>query len=204
MDRVHHQLSIIRTRHLHLYVWYQRIVGSQGLCAVPIESWYSSLFRLVHKGRVRNWIQSRSQSGGRGTWYACVFCVLSGWRSREHRLSNSWTQASQTQIYVCCYCTESAFVLKYVVRRALDVDIIGNSDHLWLFSEAVTALLEAGFWDTAPDSSLDSDREIASALSGTGLMLLDVPQNDHFDNAMKKSGTNTETYADFISRNDAP
>jgi hypothetical protein len=73
-----------------------------------------------------------------------------------------------------------------------------------LFSEAVTALLEAGFYDTALDSSLDSDREIASALSGTGLMLLDVPQNDHFDDAMKKSGTNTEAYADLISRNDAP
>lgn len=106
--------------------------------------------------------------------------------------------------YIFSVITPSAGVLKYIIRRAIDLDIIGNSDHLWLFSEAVTALLEPGFYDTTLDSSLQSDREVASALSGTGLVLLNVPRNARFDNAMRELGTDSEIYDDFVGRHDVP
>jgi hypothetical protein len=106
--------------------------------------------------------------------------------------------------YIFTVITPSAGTLKYILREAINQGILGVSDHFWMFSEAVTALLEPGFYQSTLDSSLESDREIAAALSGTGLLILEIPKNDPFDAAMQELRTDEELYDYFVSRHDAP
>lgn len=117
--------------------------------------------------------------------------ALEALKSHEHR-------------YIFTVITPSAGTLKYILRQAINLEILGNSNHLWLFSEAVTALLEPGFYKDTLDNSVESDREIASALSGTGLVLLEIPKNDLFDDAMRELGSDNELFDYFVSRHDAP
>lgn len=104
--------------------------------------------------------------------------------------------------YIFTAITPSAGTLKYILRQAINQDILGNSDHFWMFSEAVTALLEPGFYRENLDLELESDRQIARALSGTGLVLLEIAKNDPFDNAMQELGNDEGLYDYFVSLHD--
>lgn len=83
---------------------------------------------------------------------------------------------------------------KTLVQEAFDVGIMGNPKYGWLLSEASTLFLDGGF-------SLDANTEkgIAHALNGVGVVNLDIDRNDIFDAAVDQIRTNSSIQAEFIS-----
>jgi len=89
---------------------------------------------------------------------------------------------------------------KTVIRNALDLGMMGNPEYVWLFSEASTLVLEDSFFTATLNSSISSDREIASALNGAGLIILDIPVNEGFDRALREMRTDEELFDYYVSR----
>jgi hypothetical protein len=89
---------------------------------------------------------------------------------------------------------------KVVIRKAIDVGMMGNSANFWMFSEASNVLREDSFFKTYLNSSDTSDREIASALNGAGLVILEIPPNEAFDRALKDVGADKELFDYYVSR----
>lgn len=69
---------------------------------------------------------------------------------------------------------------------------------MWLWPE--TNLIEAGFYETTLDGSLASDREIANAITGMGMVFIDIPDNDRFNAALTEMGNDKDLYDYYLSR----
>jgi len=88
----------------------------------------------------------------------------------------------------------------FVIREASKLGIMGNPEYVWLFGEASTLLLEGSFFKTKLNSSVEADREIASSLSGCGLVLLNIPPYKRFNEALQDLGRSKELYEYYVSR----
>lgn len=91
-------------------------------------------------------------------------------------------------------------VHRIVIRNAIDLGIMGDPKHVWLFSEASNILREDSFYTTILNNSVNEDREIASALNGAGLVVLEIPQNGEFNKALREVGTDEEIFDYYTSR----
>lgn len=80
----------------------------------------------------------------------------------------------------------------FVITEASRLGMMGNPEYVWFFGEASTLLLEESFFK--------SNRKIAASLSGSGLILLDIPQNERFNEALQDLGRNAELYEYYVSR----
>jgi hypothetical protein len=87
---------------------------------------------------------------------------------------------------------------KRVIRESLEHGIIGKPGFTWLLTEANLELTQ-GF-----RLSKDTDGDIAKALHGTGVVLLDVPPNDALDAALAEFETDEQLREKFISRHAEP
>ena len=79
---------------------------------------------------------------------------------------------------------------KIVIRNAIDLEIMGSSEYMWLYADSSNILREESFYSGLLKSSDAADREIASALNGAGLVVLHFPQNEDFNRALQDVGTN--------------
>jgi hypothetical protein len=88
---------------------------------------------------------------------------------------------------------------KLVIRNAIKLELMGT-EHVWLYSEASNILREDSFYTSILNSSDASDRAIASALNGAGLVVLEIPPSKAFDQAIRNVGANKELYDYYVSR----
>jgi hypothetical protein len=83
---------------------------------------------------------------------------------------------------------------KKVIRDSREHGIIGKHGFTWLLTEASLELTQAGF-----HLSKDTDGDIAEALHGTGVVLIDVPPNEALDAALAEFETDDQLRDEFIS-----
>lgn len=114
-------------------------------------------------------------------------------------IANAVRELQQTKFhYFFAAITPSAFFCKLIIQNAVDLGIAGNPNYVWLWPEI--NLIEAGFYETTLDSSLESDRRIAEAITGMGMILIDVPSNERFDSALSEMGKDEELFDYFVSK----
>jgi len=109
-----------------------------------------------------------------------------------------WTLRQSRFRYFFAAVSPSNRSIKLIIRNAVDLGIAGNANHVWLWPE--TNLAENGFYEVALDGSLESDREIAEAITGMGMIFIDVPGNERFDSALSGIGSDEELLDYFVSR----
>ena len=86
-----------------------------------------------------------------------------------------------------------------VVREAFRAGIIGSPDYVWLLSDASQELAQPGFV-----LNRKTEADLASAIDGTGVVLLAVEPNSEFDKALSELQTNTEMQQNFVAAHDDP
>ena len=90
--------------------------------------------------------------------------------------------------YVLAIATPKSW--KILLKTGYELGIAGNSDHLWLFSEGMLFI----------DLTVDPQREpeLAAALHGTGVIMLDVPVNKNLVNALEQFRADTQIQGHFL------
>jgi hypothetical protein len=88
--------------------------------------------------------------------------------------------------------------LSKVMKSADTAGLVGNG-YTWLFSESLNRLAGSTlFFDK------DEDKEIIKAVNGSGVILLSVPANDRFDQAILDFRADDELKEYYISRHKSP
>jgi hypothetical protein len=87
---------------------------------------------------------------------------------------------------------------KKVIRSAVAEQIMGQPGYTWFLTEASLEL-------TQPDFVLEkTEGDIARALHGTGVVLLDVPPNPKFDAALAELAVNSNLQEAFVQHHHEP
>ena len=117
----------------------------------------------------------------------------------EGEIASAVRTLQQSQFkYFFAAITPSAVACKSIISNAVDLGIAGNPQHMWLWPE--TNLFETGFYRDSLDGSSEKDREIARAITGMGMLFIDIPNNNEFDAALTEMGRNDELYDYFVSK----
>jgi len=83
---------------------------------------------------------------------------------------------------------------KSVVREAQRAGIIGNPNHVWLLSDASQELTQPGF-----RLNRETEADLASAIDGTGVVLLNVETNTEFDQALSELETDALFQEEYVA-----
>lgn len=84
---------------------------------------------------------------------------------------------------------------KSVLRQAHEAEIIGQTGYVWLLSESVLELVNPNFRLNAI-----AEADLAEAIHGVGVVVIDVAPNQRFDQALREFSTDEEMKEYFISR----
>lgn len=82
---------------------------------------------------------------------------------------------------------------KRVVREAQRAGIIGTRNHVWLLSDASQELTQPGF-----RLDRETEADLAAAVDGTGVVLLNVESNTAFDKALSELETDSVLQESFV------
>ena len=83
---------------------------------------------------------------------------------------------------------------KDVVREAYRAGIIGTPNHVWLLSDASQELSQPGF-----RLNRETEADLAAAVDGTGVVLLNVEPNQEFDAALAELETDSALQKEFVA-----
>lgn len=90
---------------------------------------------------------------------------------------------------------------KLFVQSSIGAGLMGGSTKcMWLFADSSNILREDGFYATLLDSSDESDRQVAAALYGVGLVVLHFEQNTKFNQLLREYGMKEEYFGYYRSR----
>ena len=94
--------------------------------------------------------------------------------------------------------------VKMIINEALNAGIMGNPEYAWFYGDGATTLMEPAFYQTVLNSMVEEDRNIARAISGSGVLLLNPTTNVQFEQAMVDMGNDKALLDYYISRHDNP